>query len=160
MTIAALKPRFMPWVDLLNHVDQPILNERDRLAKLLEAADTLEVQADQLRKDAHRARAVLLLHVTKNWSMDEMRAALRQAESLIHLIPLQNIEDADLRDAIRSLEGIQSPIDVLNLFQAHVIRQHNLLSTATDAERIEALRRALTWWNFAASPLMKRLGVQ
>lgn len=159
MTIAAIKPRYMPWVDLLTKVHQPILYQRDRIADILELADSLEARAAGLRKDAQRARALLLIRLLKTWSQSEVKEAAHRAESMTHPIPLHCIEDAELRGAIRALEGAQSPLDVLNLFHAQVIRQHNLLSTATEAERNDTLRRALNWWNFAVLPMLERMGL-
>lgn len=36
--------------------------------------------------------------------------------------------------------------------------QHNLLSTATDEERREALKRFFTWWNHAAISAITKAG--
>ena len=36
-----------------------------------------------------------------------------------------------------------------------VVQQHNLLSTATDAERRVTLERWFTWWNDQAVPAIK-----
>lgn len=36
-------------------------------------------------------------------------------------------------------------------------KQHNLLSTATDSERKEAIRRIITAWNEKAVPILERL---
>lgn len=38
----------------------------------------------------------------------------------------------------------------------HIVRQHNLLSTATDQERRETIARLTRWWNETAWPAIER----
>lgn len=38
---------------------------------------------------------------------------------------------------------------------AGIVRQHNLLSTATLEERLATLDRLLNWWNFVALPVLE-----
>ena len=45
------------------------------------------------------------------------------------------------------------PIQALEL-AAGIVLQHNLLSTATDAERRATIDRLLNWWNFVAVPIL------
>ncbi len=47
-------------------------------------------------------------------------------------------------------------LDVLKMAQ-DCFGQHNLLSTATDGERREALARFSSWWNELAVPLLLKL---
>jgi hypothetical protein len=150
--------RFLPWVDMLAEVGSPIIKQRDQAAALLAEADALERQADELRRAAVAARAPLLERVMKNWSLAELEQAANRAESITHPVPLHCIEDAELRNAIRALEGTQGPLDVLRLYNQKVIRQHNLLSTATEDERRATLARALNWWNFAVVAKRVRQG--
>lgn len=152
--------RFLPWVDMLAEVGSPIIQQRDKAAALLAEADALERQAAELRRAAVAARAPLLERILKNWSLAELEQAANNAERITHPIPLHCIEDAELRNAIRALEGAQGPLDVLRLFNKTVIRQHNLMSTATDAERRATLIRALNWWNFAVVPMLERMGTE
>ncbi len=43
------------------------------------------------------------------------------------------------------------------LKEAHnVAQQHNLLSTATDLERLQTLKRFLDWWNYSALPAIAK----
>ena len=52
----------------------------------------------------------------------------------------------------------QTAIDILKSFKSDgVIRQHNLLSTATDKERRETIKRVLDWWNFKAVPFLDKI---
>jgi hypothetical protein len=50
-----MQPKFMPWVDLLPEVGDPIRNERNKLAAKLASAEELEKQAAALRAESVRA---------------------------------------------------------------------------------------------------------
>jgi hypothetical protein len=45
------------------------------------------------------------------------------------------------------------PTQALEL-AAGIVLQHNLLRTATDAERRATIDRLLNWWNFVAVPIL------
>lgn len=155
-----MRKKFMPWVDLLPEVGDPIRSERDKLAATLAEADALEVRAAELRRAAITARGPLLARALTLWSLAELEDAGNRAEAITHPVPLRCIEDYELRDAIRALEGAQGPLDVLRLFSQKVIRQHNLMTTATEDERSATLHRALNWWNFAVVPMLERMGTE
>ena len=55
-----MQPKFMPWVDLLPEVGDPIRNERNKLAATLASAEELEKQAAALRAGVREGRAALL----------------------------------------------------------------------------------------------------
>lgn len=70
-------------------------------------------------------------------------------------IPLSCIRDDGLRRSIEAAgQGTVTAQTALSLFHEQVIRQHNLLSTATDQERHATLERLLDWWNHIASSAM------
>lgn len=71
---------------------------------------------------------------------------------------LDHVRDAQLRAALALLDGEHLAAQALLAFcQGAVIRQHNLLSTATDEERRATLNRLISWWNLAAAPVIERL---
>lgn len=152
------KHSFMPWIDALPEVGDKIRTTRDVLASKLAQADALEHQAASLRAEVKIGRETLIIHIMQQWTHLDLGAAAGAAgERQVNSLPLSCIQDDQLRAAIRSLEGLQSPLDALALFEQEVVRQHNLMSSATDAERMATLQRALNWWNFAVVPLMERL---
>lgn len=40
----------------------------------------------------------------------------------------------------------------------NIMRQHNLLSTATDQERLDTIARLVNWWNNEALPALRLAG--
>lgn len=151
------KLKFMPWIDALPEVGDPIRLTRDALAAKLEQADALENRATALRAEVKAGREALIGRVMQRWTLLDLETAGNVTERMTHPLPLSCVQDEQLRAAIRALEGAQSPLDALALFEREVVRQHNLMSTATDEERTATLCRALNWWNFAVVPLLERL---
>lgn len=145
-------PVFMSWLDRLPEVGAPILNERDRLEAMLAEAEAFERRAAELRASARAGRAGLLGKVAKLWSLYEIQRAGDAEDASFH-----NVQDHELRGALRALDGVASPLDILEAFhKGRVIRQHNLFSTATDEDRHATLHRVLDWWNYGAAPVLSR----
>ncbi len=147
-------PPYMPWLDRLPEVGTPLLDKRDELARKLDEARALEAQAAALRDSVKEGRAELLARLMTTWSLAEIQAAYDRTESQLYPVPLATVNDAELRACISAHEGQASMHDALNLFGTQVVRQHNLLSTATDTERRATLARALDWWNLMVVPLL------
>jgi hypothetical protein len=150
--------KFMPWIDFLPEVGTPILAERDRMAGVLAEADQLEQQAAALRAGVRWTRADLFDRIAKKWTLFDIETAARRAGNDGNdgqRLPVDFVTDPKLREALRALDGGLFPLAALQAFErGQVVRQHNLLSTATDAECRETLNRVLDWWNFAAVPVL------
>ena len=74
-----MQPKFMPWVDLLPEVGDPIRNERNKLAAKLAEAEELERQAAALRAAVREGRAALLDRVMKQWTLHDIEQAATAA---------------------------------------------------------------------------------
>ncbi len=147
--------KFMPWVDFLPEIGTPILKERDKLAGVLSEADRLEQLAATLRESVRDGRAELFDGIAKRWTLFDIESAARRAGINGQPFPDGAVTDPKLREALRALDGGLFPLAALQAFESgQVVRQHNLLSTATDAECRETLDRVLTWWNLAAVPVL------
>ncbi len=141
---------YMNWVDHLFEVGTPIRRERDKLAGMLAKAQALEIEAAGLRAAARTGRAALVANIEQRWTPAEITAAHRNAAR--EAPPsLDAVRDPQLRAQLRGLDGEASPVDLLQIFSS-LLRQHNLLSTATDAERRETLERVLDWHNHGLRP--------
>jgi hypothetical protein len=153
-----MHPTFMPWVDLLPEVGDPIRKDRDHLAATLADAELLEKRAAALRETVHAGRAALLARVMRQWMLHDIVQAATAAADHDRPFPPGIVKDDELREALRALDGAASPLDILRAFTVgRVIRQHNLFSTATAAERDATLHRVMDWWNYGAVPLLARL---
>jgi hypothetical protein len=97
----------------------------------------------------------LLTKAMKLWSLAEIQAAAQAADRADPMtLARAQVEDA----ALRALDGWHLASEALQSFEtAGVIRQHNLLSTASDEERAQTLARVLAWWNHAGRPVCERL---
>lgn len=153
-----MQTKFMPWIDLLPEVDSSVLRERDRLSEYLDMAEALEKRAAALRERAKAGRSVLMDKVARRWSLEDIEQAGNAAGDRGQPIPPSFVRDAELREALRALDGAASPLEVLEAFhKGRVIRQHNLFSTATEEDRHATLHRVFDWWNYGAVPLLTRL---
>lgn len=153
-----MQPKFMPWVDLLPEVGDPIRNERNKLAAKLASAEELEKQAAALRAGVREGRAALLDRIMKQWTLHDIEQAATAAADRGQPFPPGFVKDGELREALRALDGAPSALEVLQAFHAgRVIRQHNLFSTATEEEQRDTLHRVFDWWNYGAVPLLTRL---
>ena len=74
-----MQPKFMPWVDLLPEVGDPIRNERNKLAATLASAEELEKQAAALRAGVREGRAALLDRIMKQWTLHDIEQAATAA---------------------------------------------------------------------------------
>ena len=74
-----MQPKFMPWVDLLPEVGDPIRNERNKLAAKLASAEELEKQAAALRAGVREGRAALLDRIMKQWALHDIEQAATAA---------------------------------------------------------------------------------
>jgi hypothetical protein len=126
---------FMPWIDHLHEVGDPIQKERGKLHELAQRAVDLE---RDIQDASEKVR-----------NLDPMAAIRAQ------------VDDGALRERINALDGWHLASEALQIFdQAGVLRQHNLLSTATEEERAQALGRVLAWWNHVGRPVCERLAVR
>lgn len=66
---------FMPWVDALHEVGQPIKSARDALAVKLQEADELEARARALRAEVSAGHDALLGRIMKTWTLAELERA-------------------------------------------------------------------------------------
>ena len=153
---------FMPWIDHLHEVGDPIQKERGKLHELAQRAVDLEREACALRDQVAMGHAALLLKVMKYWTLADIQDA---CEKVRHLDPMAairaQVDDSALRERINALDGWHLASEALQIFdQADVLRQHNLLSTATEEERAQALGRVLAWWNHVGRPACERLAVK
>ena len=151
-----MKTVYMPWVDELTEVGAPIRKERDAILAGLVEAEQLEKKAATLRAAMETRKAAFLVRVKTLWNAEEVKAAQEATEHLTHDVPLFCVDDEALRRDVQCLEGLASPLEVLRLYGRHVVKQHNLMTTATAAERLETLRRGLDWWNSAARLVVSR----
>ncbi|KWZ39563.1 hypothetical protein WS72_19340 [Burkholderia savannae] len=146
-----METQFMAWVDRLPEVGTPILNRRDALARMILEAEQMEQIAAQLREKVRSRSLHLSDSIGAIWKRDEIERA-RQS-------PAGPAINAELAALLSHLDCTTGPLDVLRLFKAaRVIRQANLFSTATQQERDDTLNRVFDWWNFAAVPLLDRIG--
>lgn len=154
-----LETPFMPWIDHLPEVGDPIRKERAKLLEVAEQAAELERHALALRAQVEAGQAVLLTKVMQHWTLLDIQRASEHAESRSpNAVLLRHIEDHKLRDELRKLDGTHLAAEALKAFHdGGVIGQHNLLSTASDDERRAALERVLKWWNLAGAPVYDRL---
>ena len=150
---------FMPWIDHLPEVGDPIRKDRAKLLEVAEQAAELERHALALRAQVAAGQTVLLTKVMRNWTPSDIQHASECAESRCpNAVLLCQIDDRKLRDELRKLDGTHLAAEALKAFHdGDVIGQHNLLSTASDAERRAALERVLKWWTLAGSPVYDRL---
>lgn len=150
---------FMPWIDHLPEVGDPIRKERAKLLEVAEQAAELERHALALRAQVEAGQAALLTKVMQHWTLQDIQRASDRADSQNHSAALlRHIDAHKLRDALRKLDGTHLAAEALRAFhEGEVIGQHNLLSTATDDERRAALERVLKWWNLAGVPVYDRL---
>jgi hypothetical protein len=150
---------FMGWIDALPEVGDPIRKERAKLQQLAEQATELERHALALRGQVRAGQAALGERVARNWATHDIEAAqsaARRARSLARS-PAAEL-DVQLRRELDALDGAHLAAEALQAFHAGgVMRQANLLSTATDEERRAAVVQVLTWWNEAALPVLERL---
>lgn len=153
-----MQNKVMTWIDLLPNVDRSLLLDRDRLALKLTQACALEKHAAMLRAGAKVARALLIEQIVNRWPLQDIENAARASGECLEPFPEgYTPPDPFLRDLLRDLHVSASALDVLRAFAGgQVIRQHNLLSTATEEERRETLSRVLDWWNFGAVPVLAR----
>lgn len=155
------EPLFMPWVLRLPELGDPIRQEHARLHDLACRAAGMERHALALRAVLASRRAALLERIMANWTLGDMQRAA-DAACRCDTVPEPTccVEDFALRLKLQSLDGWQLASEALQLFDvADVLGQHNLLSTATDDERRQAIARVIDWWNVAARPVVERLSV-
>ena len=149
---------FMAWIDHLHEVGDPIRRERSKLYELVEQANELERHAAALLVKARAGQAELLSAVMKRWSLAEIQSAAQAADRMDPAaLARAQLDDPCLQQALAPLDGWHLASDALRAFEAGVIRQHNLLSTATDDERKQTLARLVVWWNHAGRPVWERL---
>lgn len=148
--------KFMPWVDFLPVVGTPILNERDRLARMLADAERLENEARELRERVRQERGDLFMKIAKMWTLYDIETAAKLSGLNGHPFPVEQVADANLRAALRAVDGGLTALDVLQAFErGQVIRPAGHVLTASDAECRATLQRVLDWWNVGALPVLE-----
>lgn len=154
---------FMGWVDHLPEVGDPIRTERSKLLELARQATELERSALEMRAHVLAGQAELLAKVMQHWTPADTERARDQADKIggsarLNAVLLCQLQDAPLFEQLCRLDGMHLAAEALRAFSdGGVIGQHNLLSTATDAERRATLARVLAWWNVAGVPVYDRL---
>lgn len=154
---------FMRWVDLLPEVGDPLRRDRDRILGDAEQARSLELHALALRRKVREGQDELLKRALKRWTLLEIESASSRAEALDvarQLAPASapNASDDRMQRALSRLDGLHLAAEAISAFRrGGVIRQHNLMSTASEADRLATLNRLLDWWNLAARPVFERL---
>jgi hypothetical protein len=153
---------FMPWINHLHEVGDPIQIERDKLLALAQRALDLEREACALRDQVTIGQAALVLKVMKHWTLADIQDACEKVRQLDPMAAFRaQVDDSALRERINALDGWHLASEALQIFdQAGVLRQHNLLSTATEEERAQALGRVLAWWAHVGRPVCERLSVK
>jgi hypothetical protein len=151
----------MAWIDYLPEVGDPIRRDRAKLHELAEQAAELERHAVALRGLVRAGQAELLAKVMRRWTLADIQSAAQAADRADPVtVARAQVEDAALRERLRSLDGWHLASEALQAFDdAVVIRQPNLLGSATEEERSQTLARVLAWWNHAGRPVCERLGV-
>ena len=71
---------FMPWIDHLVKVGDPIRNDRAKLREVAEQAAELERHAAALRGQVTTGQANLLMKVMRHWTLADIQVAAEQAE--------------------------------------------------------------------------------
>lgn len=152
---------FMPWIDHLREVGEPIQKERGKLRELAQRAVDLECEACALRDQVAMGQAALLLKAMKHWTLADIQDACERVRGVDSAATIRTqVDDGALRERINALDGWHLASEALQIFdEAGVLRQHNLLSTATEEERAQALGRVLDWWNHVGRPVCERLAV-
>lgn len=153
---------FMPWIDHLPQVGDPIQKERSKLRELAQRAVDLEREARALREQVAMGQSAVLLKAMRHWTLADIQDACEKVRDIDPVATIRaQVDDGALRERINSLDGWHLASEALQIFdQADVLRQHNLLSTATEEECAQALGRVLAWWNHVGRPVCERLAVK
>lgn len=152
------KHPFMPWVDHLPEVGDPIRRERAKLVEVAQEAIELERHAAALRVQVAAGQVQLLQRVMGYWTLADIQLASEAADR-DDAVGAQRarVGDPALRKQLRTLDGWHLGIEALRAFHAGVTLRPDLLTTATDEERLQALVRVVAWWTFAGAPVYERL---
>ncbi len=136
---------FMAWIDHLPEVGDPIRNARSKLQAMAAQAADLEQQAAALQAQMRVGQVDLLARVMKQWTLADLQSAANAADSADPLaLARMQIDDDELRVKLQPMDGWHLASEALQAFGgAGVIRQHNLLSTASESERLVTLKRLL-----------------
>lgn len=150
---------FMAWIDALPEVGDPIRKERAKLLQLAEQAAELERHALALRAQVLSGQAALADRVARHWPASDIEAAHQKALNARRAArPAAGGVGGHLRDALDALDGAHLAAEALQAFDSgRLLRQANLVSTATHEARHAALAEVMAWWNEAAVPVLERL---
>lgn len=152
------KRLFMPWVDHLPEVGDPIRRERAKLVEAAQEAIELERHAVDLRVQVASGQVQLLQRVMGYWTLADIQQAAETADRHDAAgAQRARVGDLGLREQLRTLDGWHLGIEALRAFHAGVILRPDLLTTATDEERLQTLVRVVAWWNLAGAPVYERL---
>lgn len=92
---------YMPWIDHLPEVGEPITKDRDRLAERLAEARRLELQAEALRAEVIRESTTLFDRVAGQWSGQDIAKAHTKAEAAESALTPWFVADPALREQLR-----------------------------------------------------------
>lgn len=152
---------FMPWIDHLPEIGDPIRRDRAKLCELASEAAELERHALALRAQVQAGQVELLTKTMRHWTLADIQTAAEAANRSNPMASAKaKVADATLRGRLELLDGWHLAAEALQTFElAGVICQHNLLSTASDEERRQTLARVMDWWNHAGRPVCERLAM-
>lgn len=151
---------FMPWIDHLPEVGDPIRAERTRLRENADMALELERKAAAMRAVVEQGKAKLLTMVMKNWTLADIQEA-SEAASRRHPVrqTFNDVEDLALRECLRTLDGKHLASEALQVFQdAGVIRE--LQGELDEMALAQLAARVLAWWRHLGQPVCDRLAIQ
>lgn len=153
-----MTPAFMPWIDKLHEVGNPILQERKRLEELSYDAQALERKALALRSQVEAGKSALLERVTKEWSLLDIEVAANAADAdSLRAQLIANVDDPRLRDALRGLDGLHTGAEALRCFQRAGVLRSDIEQASADELRSAAVRLQ-QWFRFALLPVLDRVG--
>ena len=155
-----MTPAFMPWIDKLPEVGDPILKERKRLQGMVYDAQALERKALALRAQVEAGKSALLERVTKEWTLLQIEQAANAADrDSLRAQLIAQISDPTVRAALSSLDGYHTGAEALRVFKlAGVVRGDELAAKGTEAELREMALRLTQWASFALLPVLDRVG--
>lgn len=146
--------RFMPWIDYLPEVGDPIRRRRDSLRRLAQESLAIEAQAHAMRERLRADSRELLVSVLQNWTLQQLETASRMAD------PRDDDKPAStaLRMFLTQTEGAPLATEaLLAIEESKMLSPVVMAGDSSDAEREQALCRLVEWWRHVGSPICARL---
>jgi non-ribosomal peptide synthetase component F len=148
---------FMPWVQYLPEVGDPIQKRRESLTAKLNLAYLLERRAAQLVAEARAGERELTASIAENWSPREIEDAERRAGIDRQSLALATIRDDSLRVALQAGDSHLPASEAIRVFGAAEVLRIETVWNANDVERLATLDRVIAWWTFAGKPVYDRM---